>query len=199
MISSSTPASFLILSCSLCVSHTSYTGSRWSTACVSRTARWGLTALDCSPLTESLWCVFRHVFSPFLLNVLSNYFWEKCNIHGQAELSAKFSSFFFFFFFKTLIQHSLSDEPETREFDPEAAAVQPYQDQTYQPVYFISESFTDAKEKFRYPSRSVQTRPEHKETEEKKKNRWRERGVMWGQGQRTGSQPLRPQTFVGQP
>lgn len=97
MISSSTPASFLILSCSLCVSHTSYTGSRWSTACVSRTARWGLTALDCSPLTESLWCVFRHVFSPFLLNVLSNYFWEKCNIHGQAELSAKFSSFFFFF------------------------------------------------------------------------------------------------------
>lgn len=76
------------------------------------------------------------------------------------------------------MQHSLSDEPETREFDPEAAAVQPYQDQTYQPVYFISESFSDAKEKFRYPSRSVQTRPEHKETEEKKKNRWRERGVM---------------------
>ncbi|XP_053741294.1 tyrosine 3-monooxygenase isoform X2 [Synchiropus splendidus] len=45
--------------------------------------------------------------------------------------------------------HSLSDEPETREFDPEAAAVQPYQDQTYQPVYFVSESFSDAKEKFR--------------------------------------------------
>ncbi|KAF3854589.1 hypothetical protein F7725_022644, partial [Dissostichus mawsoni] len=45
--------------------------------------------------------------------------------------------------------HSLSDEPETRQFEPEAAARQPYQDQTYQPVYFISESFTDAKEKFR--------------------------------------------------
>uniref|UniRef100_A0A8D3CPU0 Tyrosine 3-monooxygenase n=1 Tax=Scophthalmus maximus TaxID=52904 RepID=A0A8D3CPU0_SCOMX len=45
--------------------------------------------------------------------------------------------------------HSLSDEPETREFDPESAAVQPYQDQTYQPVYFVSESFSDAKEKFR--------------------------------------------------
>uniref|UniRef100_A0A674PF72 Tyrosine 3-monooxygenase n=1 Tax=Takifugu rubripes TaxID=31033 RepID=A0A674PF72_TAKRU len=45
--------------------------------------------------------------------------------------------------------HSLSDEPEVREFDPDAAAVQPYQDQTYQPVYFISESFADAKEKFR--------------------------------------------------
>ncbi|TNN00539.1 hypothetical protein fugu_011785 [Takifugu bimaculatus] len=46
-------------------------------------------------------------------------------------------------------RHSLSDEPEVREFDPDAAAVQPYQDQTYQPVYFISESFADAKEKFR--------------------------------------------------
>ncbi|XP_064169155.1 tyrosine 3-monooxygenase-like [Anguilla rostrata] len=45
--------------------------------------------------------------------------------------------------------HSLSDEAERREFDPEAAAVQPYQDQTYQPVYFVSESFTDAKEKLR--------------------------------------------------
>lgn len=47
-------------------------------------------------------------------------------------------------------QHSLSDEPEVRAFDPDAAAMQPYQDQTYQPVYFISESFADAKEKFRY-------------------------------------------------
>lgn len=50
----------------------------------------------------------------------------------------------------TRTQHSLSDEPEVREFDPEATALQPYQDQTYQPVYFISESFADAKEKFRY-------------------------------------------------
>uniref|UniRef100_A0A3P8VHA2 Tyrosine 3-monooxygenase n=1 Tax=Cynoglossus semilaevis TaxID=244447 RepID=A0A3P8VHA2_CYNSE len=45
--------------------------------------------------------------------------------------------------------HSLSDEPETRAFEPEAAAVQPYQDQTYQPVYFVSQSFSDAKEKLR--------------------------------------------------
>lgn len=47
-------------------------------------------------------------------------------------------------------QHSLSDEPERREFDPEAAAVEPYQDQNYQSVYFVSESFPDAKEKLRY-------------------------------------------------
>nr|XP_060464022.1 tyrosine 3-monooxygenase [Panthera onca] len=51
-------------------------------------------------------------------------------------------------------QHSLSEEPEIRAFDPDAAAVQPYQDQTYQPVYFVSESFSDAKDKLRnYASR----------------------------------------------
>ncbi|XP_048401501.1 tyrosine 3-monooxygenase isoform X4 [Stegostoma tigrinum] len=46
--------------------------------------------------------------------------------------------------------HALSDEPELREFDSEAAAVQPYQDQTYQPVYFVSESFSDAKDKLSF-------------------------------------------------
>ncbi|XP_077676156.1 tyrosine 3-monooxygenase isoform X1 [Eretmochelys imbricata] len=45
--------------------------------------------------------------------------------------------------------HSLSEEPEVRNFDPDAAAVQPYQDQNYQPVYFVSESFSDAKDKLR--------------------------------------------------
>ncbi|XP_004389447.1 tyrosine 3-monooxygenase isoform X1 [Trichechus manatus latirostris] len=52
--------------------------------------------------------------------------------------------------------HSLSDEPEVRAFDPEAAAVQPYQDQTYQSVYFVSESFSDAKDKLRSYAARIQ-------------------------------------------
>ncbi|KAL0279848.1 UNVERIFIED_CONTAM: hypothetical protein PYX00_001321 [Menopon gallinae] len=45
--------------------------------------------------------------------------------------------------------HALSDKPEHRAFDPAATAVQPYQDQEYQPIYYVAESFEDAKEKFR--------------------------------------------------
>ncbi|KAF8764407.1 Tyrosine 3-monooxygenase like protein [Argiope bruennichi] len=47
------------------------------------------------------------------------------------------------------LQHALSSKPEQRVFDPENAAVQPYQDQDYQDVYYVAESFDDAKLKFR--------------------------------------------------
>ncbi|XP_015420956.1 PREDICTED: tyrosine 3-monooxygenase [Myotis davidii] len=52
--------------------------------------------------------------------------------------------------------HALSEEPEIRAFDPDAAALQPYQDQTYQSVYFVSESFSDAKDKLRSYAARIQ-------------------------------------------
>ncbi|GCB65291.1 hypothetical protein scyTo_0004755 [Scyliorhinus torazame] len=47
------------------------------------------------------------------------------------------------------IQYSLSGEPQYKAFDPDVTAMQTYQDQTFQPVYFVSESFEDAKSKLR--------------------------------------------------
>ncbi|CAG9761462.1 unnamed protein product [Ceutorhynchus assimilis] len=45
--------------------------------------------------------------------------------------------------------HALSDKPEHRPFDPASTAVQTYQDQEYQPLYYVAESFDDMKDKFR--------------------------------------------------
>lgn len=47
------------------------------------------------------------------------------------------------------LKHSLSNKPELREFEPEKTAIQPYQDLDYQEIYYVAESFDDAKEKFR--------------------------------------------------
>lgn len=45
------------------------------------------------------------------------------------------------------LQYSLSDKPEIRPFEPEETAVQSYPITEYQPLYYISESFEEAKNK----------------------------------------------------
>ncbi|XP_063303277.1 tyrosine 3-monooxygenase-like [Pelobates fuscus] len=45
--------------------------------------------------------------------------------------------------------YALSNKPEIRPFDPEITAIQPYQDTSFQPVYFVTESFEDSKAKLR--------------------------------------------------
>jgi phenylalanine-4-hydroxylase len=47
------------------------------------------------------------------------------------------------------LQYCLSDKPETRPFEPEKTAVQKYPITMMQPVYYVAESFEDAKNKMR--------------------------------------------------
>ena len=45
------------------------------------------------------------------------------------------------------LEYCLSKEPEIRTFDPVITATQKYPITQYQPVYFVAESFDDAKDK----------------------------------------------------
>ncbi|XP_063074151.1 tyrosine hydroxylase 2 [Engraulis encrasicolus] len=54
------------------------------------------------------------------------------------------------------LMYALSNEPEYKAFTPEEASVQAYQDEAYQPIYFISDSFEDAKTKLRQFSSGIQ-------------------------------------------
>ena len=49
-----------------------------------------------------------------------------------------------------LFQYCLSDKPEVRCFEPEKTAEQKYPITEFQPVYYVAESFQDAKDKMRY-------------------------------------------------
>jgi len=45
------------------------------------------------------------------------------------------------------LEYCLTDKPELRPFDPPKTGEQDYPITEYQPVYFVAESFRDAKEK----------------------------------------------------
>ncbi|KAJ1914835.1 hypothetical protein IWQ60_008657 [Tieghemiomyces parasiticus] len=53
------------------------------------------------------------------------------------------------------LEHCLSGKPEFRPFDPARIVVQDYPLTEYQPVYFVAESFRDAKEKVREFAKSL--------------------------------------------
>jgi len=45
------------------------------------------------------------------------------------------------------LEYCLSEKPELRPFDPEKTGVQDYPITEYQPIYYVAESFQDAKDK----------------------------------------------------
>ncbi|XP_072915841.1 LOW QUALITY PROTEIN: phenylalanine-4-hydroxylase [Hemitrygon akajei] len=47
------------------------------------------------------------------------------------------------------LQYCLTDKPDRRPFNPEVTAIQKYPITSFQPVYYVAESFEDAKEKVR--------------------------------------------------
>ena len=47
------------------------------------------------------------------------------------------------------LQHALSDKPTKKPFKPEEVSLQAYDDQNFQEVYFVADSFEIMKEQFR--------------------------------------------------
>lgn len=45
------------------------------------------------------------------------------------------------------LEYCLSDKPEIRPFEPAVTALQKYPITQYQPVYYVSDSFEEAKDK----------------------------------------------------
>ena len=57
------------------------------------------------------------------------------------------------------LQNAFSDKVKQLPFDPAVATSTTYDVASYQTTYFIAESFTDAKEKIRYSTTSLENKP----------------------------------------
>lgn len=53
------------------------------------------------------------------------------------------------------LEYSMSDAPELRPFDPFGAGLQDFPITTYQPIYYVAESFADAQEQMRVYAQSL--------------------------------------------
>ncbi|XP_025097348.1 protein henna-like isoform X2 [Pomacea canaliculata] len=53
------------------------------------------------------------------------------------------------------LQYALTDKPEVRPFDPQKTSTQEYPITSFQPVYFVADSFDDAKEKLKAYSLTI--------------------------------------------
>lgn len=58
-------------------------------------------------------------------------------------------TFYLTVFLICFFQYCLTDKPKLLPFDPDKTSVQKYPITEYQPIYFVAESFEDAKEKVR--------------------------------------------------
>jgi len=54
-----------------------------------------------------------------------------------------------------LLQYCLSDEPVIRAFDPQKTCLTEYPITSFQPIYFLAESFADAKTKLMYDAENI--------------------------------------------
>ena len=98
-----------------------FTGSPSSLACASKTMRSRPSELACSLLLEN---------------------WRQASTFLAVLPLLHFS-------LPVLSQYSLSSKPQLLPFDPFKACTQKYPITEYQPLYFVAESFKDAKEKVR--------------------------------------------------
>ena len=85
------------------------------------------------------------VISTFFLLLMPFCYWS-----SGVEYKADKKTLIVLAFFLVAMQYCLTDKPQLRPFEPEKTSLQKYPITEFQPVYFVAESFEDAKERVRY-------------------------------------------------